>query len=79
MDAEKIKALADKLLMLASIFRPDSALALRALVEAATELNSMVALIKGQTEENKEAVWDAVAADYAAALADFEASSKTVE
>lgn len=76
MNAEKLRELAEKLLQLAAIFRPDSALALRALVEAATELNSMVALIKGQTEENKEAVWDAVAKDYADAMAEFEAASK---
>jgi hypothetical protein len=77
MDADKLKSLADRLLQLAAIFRPDSALALRALVEAATELNSMVALIKGQTAENSEAVWDAVAADYAKSLAEFEAVDAT--
>jgi hypothetical protein len=71
MDAEKIKAVALQLTEIAATFNPGIAGSIAALINAGTELNTIIKDIKEQTEANRAEVWDTVRTDFADSLEDF--------
>lgn len=72
--AEQIEDLGKKLVQIAAIFNPESALVIGGVVEAASELNTIVREIRSQSEANAPEVWNQVRKDYGDALNAFNAS-----
>lgn len=72
--AEQIQALADELANVAAVFSPQSALAIKGLLAAGTELNALIHKVRTQTEENAPEVWAEVQKDYADSVDAFQKS-----
>lgn len=72
---EQIAEIGDKILDVATIFDPADAAAIKALLEAGTQLNNMIQKIKNQSDANRQAVWDDVRTNYSDAVAAFEESA----
>jgi hypothetical protein len=61
---ESLFGLANLLATAASVFAPSSAIAIKAVVEAAKKLNEMVSAIHDQTKDTQPEVWKEIHDDY---------------
>jgi len=81
LDISKLEEIGGLVLDVASSFSPTGALIVRAnqlkqLLEAGSELNSLLARIRNQSDADSLQVWEAVEADYSDAVDAFRASLK---
>lgn len=75
MTSEQLRQLGAKLLDIGVMFTsPASAVGIKLLFEAGTELNSLVSQISKETEETSPEVWVAVRRDYIESVNAFELS-----
>lgn len=74
MTGQQIEALGVQLLGIAKVFDPKDAAIITLVLEAGTQLNSVIHNIRTQTEANAQTVWDEVSTNFGNAVADFDKS-----